>query len=216
MTIILPKKKKQMLNYLKKYIAENGYAPTLSEIAKKFKLSSVATVHEHLEFLEKEGFIKRDKKDRKKIEIMPHDNLDTLGMNYDDAYLAASAIELPVVGLITAGLPIEAIEDRDMTLSVPHELIKKKNSFILKVKGDSMIESLIADGDYVVCEKTDLARDGDIVVALLEDGTATLKKFFKHKNFIRLQPANKKYQPMKVKSLIIQGKVTGIIRNYDK
>jgi len=214
MTIILPKKKKQILNFLKKSIGKDGYAPTLTDIAKKFNLSSVATVHEHLEFLEKEGFIKRDKKS-KQIEIIKHENLDTLGMNFDDNYMAASAIELPVVGLITAGLPIEAIEDHEMTLSVPQELTKGKSSFILKVKGDSMIDELIADGDYVICEKTSSPNDGEIVVALLEDNTATLKKFYKHKDYVRLQPANKKYRPIKVKNVTIQGRVTGIIRNYN-
>ena len=211
MTKILPKRKKQLLKFLNNYIKKNSYAPTLTEIAKKFNLSSVATVHEHLEYLEKEGFIKRNKRD---IKIINHANLDTLGMNYDEAYIASTTIELPVVGLITAGQPIEAIEDRDISLAVPQELIKNKSSFILKVKGDSMVESLIADGDYVVCEKTEIAHDGDIVVALLDDGSATLKKFFKHKNFVRLQPANKKYRPIKVKNITIQGRVTGIIRKY--
>lgn len=213
MSTILPKKKKQLLLLLKKQISKNGYAPTLTELASELKLSSVATVHEHLEFLEKEGFIKRHKKTHQ-IEIVPHDNLDTLGMNYDEAYLAATTIELPVVGLITAGLPIEAIEDREMVLSVPQEMVKSKNSFILKVRGDSMIDELIADGDYVICEKTDWAENGDIVVALLEDGTATLKKFYKNKDSVSLEPANKKYQPIQVKQVTIQGRVSGIIRKF--
>jgi len=211
---VLPKQKQRILAFLKKYIQKNGYAPTLTEIANKFNLSSVATVHEHLAYLEKEGFVKKDPL-TKDVQIIEHENLDTLGMNYNEAYLAATAIELPVIGLITAGLPIEAIEDQEMTISVPQEITRGRESFILKVKGDSMKDELIADGDYVVCEKTSSPQDGDIVIALLEDNTATLKKFYKHKNYIRLQPANKKYRPVKVKNVTIQGKVVGIIRNYE-
>jgi repressor LexA len=123
-------------------------------------------------------------------------------------------ISLPIVGTIAAGSPIEAIESRDVSLAVPEEIVRGKNAYVLKVRGDSMIESFIADGDYVVIEKTDFAKDGDTVVALLDDGTATLKKFFKKRNFIRLQPANRTYSPIDVKSVVIQGKVLGVIRQY--
>jgi repressor LexA len=121
---------------------------------------------------------------------------------------------LPVVGLITAGKPIEAIERPGEEISVPQELVRQKNAFVLKVRGDSMIESLIADGDYVVVEKTDYARDGDMVVAMLDDGTATLKKLFRKKTFVRLQPANKAYKPIDVPNVIIQGRVLGVMRSY--
>ena len=206
MTIILPKKKKAILDYLEDYISQNGFAPTLSEIAKKFKCSSLATVFEHLQFLEENGFIKKVKGKAREIILTDY--------HAESMKNEGETVSLPLVGLITAGEPIEAIEDKEKTIPVPKELVKNRNSYILKVKGDSMIESLIKDGDQVVVQKTDYARDGDTVVALLDDGTATLKKIYKEKRYIRLQPANKKYKPLKVKNVIIQGKVTGIIRKY--
>ncbi|MFA6098634.1 MAG: transcriptional repressor LexA [Patescibacteria group bacterium] len=204
MTKILPNKKQKILRFLKDYISQNGYAPTLTEIAKEFKVSSLATVHEHLQFLEEHGFIRRDKDQTRGITISEMEKEEE----------QETAILLPLVGTITAGAPIEAIENRELEIPVPMEMVKNKNAYILKVKGDSMIESLISDGDLVICEKTEYAKDGDTVVALLEDGTATLKKFFKTKNFIRLQPANKKYKPLYTQNVIVQGKVLGIIRKF--
>ena len=204
MTTILPKQKQKILTYLKEYIKDNGYAPTLSEIAKEFDVSSLATVHEHLQFLEENGFIIRDKDQRRGITIPELEKESAM----------EASILLPLVGTITAGAPIEAIENRELEIPVPKELVRNKNAYILKVKGDSMIESLIADGDFVICEKTEYAKDGDTVVAMLEDGTATLKKFFKTKNLIRLQPANKNYKPIYAHNVIVQGKVLGIIRKF--
>ncbi|XOU94667.1 MAG: transcriptional repressor LexA [Candidatus Kerfeldbacteria bacterium] len=207
MVTILPNKKQKIFQFLKGYIKENNYAPTLTEIAKEFNLSSLATVHEHIKFLEEHNFIQRDKDTARGITII-EDEIESSPVSDNNSIL------LPVVGLITAGEPIEALENRDSKIPVPKEMIGQKNSYILKVKGDSMIESLIADGDYVVCEKTEYAKNGDTVVALLEDGSATLKKFFRTKNFIRLQPANKKYKPRYEKNIIVQGRVLGIIRNF--
>ncbi len=204
MTKVLPKKKQQILQFLKEYISEHGYAPTLTEIAEAFHVSSLATIHEHLQYLADNGFIARDDNEARGITIPDLEREQT----------AQASVLLPLVGLITAGKPIEAIENREEEIPVPKELVHGKNAFILKVQGDSMIESLIADGDYVIIEKTEYAKDGDTVVAMLEDGTATLKKFFKTKNLIRLQPANKKYKPLYTKNVIIQGKVLGIIRKF--
>ncbi len=206
MAHILPKTKQKVLQFLKDYIAEHGYAPTLTEIAKYLKVSALSTVHEHLQFLEERGFIERSEGEERGIVLTS--KLQQMG-----AALARS-VALPVVGAIAAGAPIEALEQKDQTMAVPEELVRGKNAYVLKVRGDSMIESFIADGDYVVVEKTDFARDGDTIVALLDDGTATLKKMFKKRNFIRLQPANKNYQPFDVKSVVIQGKVLGVIRQY--
>lgn len=205
MPIILPRRKKQILQFIKNFIDEYGYAPTLSEIAENFEISSLGTVHEHIAYLKKHGFLEQRSGEVKTLHVG----------NENMSQTDAGAMSVPVVGLITAGQPIEAIQEHDMTLSVPKELVKQKNCYILKVRGDSMVESLIADGDYVIIEKRDFARDGDIIVALLEDGTATLKKFFKHKNYIRLQPANKNYKPILVENVIIQGKVVGIIRKFE-
>lgn len=206
MAPILPKTKQKVLQFLKDYISQHGYAPTLTEIAKYMGVSALSTVHEHLQFLEERGFIERAEGEERGITLSSR--LKTFATEL------ARSISLPVVGMIAAGYPIEAIEGRDQQMAVPEELVRGKNAYVLKVKGDSMIESFIADGDYVVVEKTDFARDGDTVVALLDDGTATLKKMFKKRNFIRLQPANRKYSPIDVKSVVIQGKVLGVIRQY--
>lgn len=206
MTYILPRKKRAILDFVKSYVDKHGFAPTLTEIAEHFGVSALSTIHEHMQYLEQMGFIKRDGRN---VEIIDQHVQDS-----GEPYKEGESILLPLVGLITAGAPIEAIEDRTSTLPVPRALVRNANSYILKVKGDSMIESLIADGDFVIIEKRDFAHDGDIVVAMLEDGTATLKQYFKEKSYIRLQPANKEYKPLKVKQVVIQGKVTGIIRKF--
>lgn len=202
MTKILPKKKRHILDYLTEYIEDRGFAPTLQDIAAHFKLSSTATVHEHLAYLEEHGFIRKEDGE---IEIM-----DQSG---PEPATAKNFFQLPVLGLITAGSPIEAIENKDDTVAVPAELATD-DAFILKVKGDSMVESLIADGDYVVIKKQNTANNGDIIVALLEDGSATLKEYHKEADHVRLQPRNKKYEPIIVKNIDIQGKVTGILRAF--
>lgn len=196
----LTKKKKQLLDFIQAFKLEHGYYPTLEEIRKKFKLSSLSTVHQHLSELEDMGMLERGYGKARDMKIEP--------------YLEGSMAELPIAGLITAGLPIEAVEERTETLTVPRHMIDNKNAYVLKVKGDSMIESLIDDGDYVVVQKQDYATDGDIVVALLEDGTATLKEYHREKNYVRLQPRNLKYRPIKVRNVVIQGRVLGIIRKY--
>ncbi len=213
MTIILPKKKKEILEYLKEYSNKHGFAPTLSEIAKKFKVSALSTVHEHLKFLEEKGFIKRDT-DKGSRNINFSFNKNENIRNIEESYLEGKIANIPLSGLITAGEPIEAIEEQEEKIPVPVEITRGKQCYILKVRGDSMVESLIANGDLVVVEKTEYAKNGDTVVAVLDDGTATLKKFYKEKNFIRLQPANSKYKPIMAKNVIIRGKVIGIIRKY--
>lgn len=204
MTPILPKKKQALLSYLKEYITTHNFAPTLTEIAQHFKVSSLATIHEHLQFLEERGFIKRDKSTARGLSIAEIENDRPL----------SDGIALPVVGMIAAGQPIEAIENRDQTITVPTEVVGQHESYVLKVKGDSMIESSICDGDYVIIEKTETARNGEMVVALLDDGSATLKKFYREKNAFRLQPANKKYKPLIVPNVTIQGRVKGVIRRF--
>ncbi|PJC40587.1 MAG: repressor LexA, partial [Parcubacteria group bacterium CG_4_9_14_0_2_um_filter_41_8] len=191
------------------HISSKGFAPTLSQIAKKFKVSSLATIHEHLKFLEENGFIKR------KGNIQSHDmEIIRNDSNVQDAYIEGMSVSLPLVGLITAGAPIEAIEDIEAEIAVPAEIAQGRQCYILKVKGDSMIESLICDGDLVIVEKTEYAQNGDMVVAVLDDGTATLKKFYKEKNYIRLQPANRNYKPILARNVVVRGKVVGIIRKY--
>lgn len=205
MAPMLPKKKREILEYLKETITSQGYAPTLSEIAKHFNLSSLATVHEHLDFLEKKGFIRRSKSYARSLSIVNQSDTEDIQQ---------AEFLLPLVGVIAAGSPIEAIEDEIKKVNIPEEIAQTNPNYVLRVKGDSMIENFIMDGDFVVIKKTEIAQNGDTVVALLDDGTATLKEFYKEKDHIRLQPANKNYEPIRIPSVNIQGKVVGIIRSY--
>ncbi len=213
MSPALTKRKKQILDYLQEFQVDQGYFPTLEEIADKFKLKSQATVHQHLSELENMGLLRRTFNKARDMQITTPASTLRKELSQEN-YVVGATLELPIVGLITAGIPIEAIEDRTETMTVPKHLIRNENAYVLKVKGDSMIESLIADGDYVVVQKQDYAKDGDIVVALLEDGSATLKEYHKEKNYVRLQPRNKNYKPIKVRNVIIQGTVQGIIRKF--
>lgn len=209
MAAVLTKRKKQLLDYIEQFKGKYGFFPTLEEIAKRFKLKSQSTVHQHLSELEELGLIQRQARQARAMQLAQAGSIQTEN-HYD-----GSAINLPLLGIITAGAPIEAVEDRTETLTVPRHMVRNDNTYVLKVKGDSMVESLIADGDYVVVEKQDYANDGDIVVALLEDGSATLKEFHREKNYVRLQPRNKLYKPIKVRHVIIQGRVLGIIRKFN-
>ncbi len=206
--ITLYKRQRQILDYISQYIQLNGTSPTLQEIADAMSLSSLATVHEHLQALSKKGVIKRYEGAVRGIEVI------------DDAFSTSmNAIELPVVGYIAAGEPIEAIENPINTVLVSSDLVSKtKRCYVLQVRGDSMIDEGIFDGDNVVIQHQDTANNGDIVVALLDNGFATLKKFYREENGkIRLQPANQNMDPIIVKAseVQVQGKVTGIIRRYD-
>lgn len=205
--VTLYKRQKQILDYISQYIQLNSTAPTLQEIADAMGLSSLATVHEHLQTLERKGVIERFEGAVRGIKIV------------DDAISTSlSGIELPLVGYIAAGSPIEAIENDIQTVTVAPDLVSKtKRCYVLQVRGDSMIDEGIFDGDHVVIQNQNTAQDGDIVVALLDNQFATLKSFFKEKNGkIRLQPANKEMDPIIVNAseITIQGKVTGVIRRY--
>lgn len=205
--ITLYKRQKQILDYISQYIQMNGTSPTLQEIAAAMDLSSLATVHEHLQALEKKGVIRRFDGAVRGIELL-------------DPSINASptSIELPLIGYIAAGEPIEAIENDLETVAVSSDLVSKVNRcYVLMVRGDSMIKEGIFDGDYVVIQKQDTANNGDIVVALIDKQFATLKSFYKESNGkIRLQPANDEMEPLIVdaRDITVQGKVTGIIRKY--
>lgn len=206
MPVTLYKKQKQILDFISQYIQKNGYSPTLQEIAQAMGLSSLATVHEHLQALVKKGVVKRFEGAVRGIELIDERISTTL-----------NGIELPLVGYIAAGKPIEAIEDITETVVVNADLVSKvKRCFVLQVKGDSMIMDGILDGDHVVVAQQDTANNGDIVVALVDDGYATLKRYYKEKDRIRLQPANPNMQPIYATEVKIQGRVTGIIRRYEK
>ena len=203
MPVTLYRKQKQIVDYIHQYIEKYGYSPTLGEIAEALGVHSLATVHEHLETLEKKGIIKRFSGAVRGIELLDKKISDTL-----------RGIELPILGFIAAGAPIMAYTDPDASIKVsPTMLSGKKRSFVLQVKGDSMIEDGILDGDFVIIEEQTIANDGDIVVALLENGLATLKRFFKEKDRIRLEPANASMDPIYagLGDVQIQGKCTGVI-----
>lgn len=195
----LTKKQKQILDYLTEFIQTNGYAPSYREIAEYFGLSSTATVHEHVKSLEDKGLISSTHNVARSLEIAN--------------YRFGKAIELPLAGLITAGEPIEAIEEHE-TIGVPQSMVKNENSFVLKVKGESMIEDGILDGDYVIVERNYYPKNGDVVVALLDNTYATLKRYYREKDRIRLQPANHTMKPIYDKNPAIQGIVRGILRTF--
>jgi len=205
MPVTLYRRQKQILDFINQYIQKNGFSPTLKQIALALGVSSLATVHEHLQVLEKKGVIKRFSGAVRGIKLL------------DSKQITASitGIELPVLGLIAAGQPIEPHTDPNTTLSVSPGMVSgKKRSFILQVKGESMIEDGILEGDFVVVEQQEIAQNGDIVVALLENGFATLKRYFKEASRIRLEPANSKMSPIFATNVRIQGKVVGVIRKY--
>ncbi len=205
MAITLYRRQKQILSFIKQYIDKYGYSPTLGEIAEAIGVSSLATVHEHLQSLQNKGVIKRFEGAVRGIEVLDNKILNSL----------PQGIELPILGYIAAGQPIMAYTDPDASVKVSPSMISgKKRSYVLQVKGDSMIEDGILDGDYVIIEEQNTAIDGDIVVALLENGLATLKRFFKEPNRIRLEPANSSMQPIYATDVKIQGKCVGVIRRF--
>lgn len=204
--VTLYKRQKQILDFISQYIQKNGSSPTLQEIADAMNLSSLATVHEHLQALVKKGVIRRFEGAVRGIEVLD-----------EKINAVLQGIELPLVGYIAAGEPIEAIENPLETITVAPDLVSKvKRCYVLQVKGDSMIDEGIFDGDYVVIQQQDTANNGEIVVALLDNGFATLKTFYREKGRIRLQPANATMEPIYAnpEDVQIQGKVTGVIRKY--
>lgn len=205
MATVLYRRQKQILEFLEGYITKYGHAPTLVEIAKKLGVRSLATVHEHLQTLEKKGLIKRFGGISRGIEIIDQ----KIGQ-------IVKGVELPLMGFIAAGSPIEPYTDPNATFAVtPGMVTPRKKSYVLQVKGDSMIEDGILDGDFVVVEETNQARNGDIVVAMIGNGVVTLKRFFKESTGVRLQPANSTMRPIFAKDVTIQGKVTSVIRRYN-
>jgi len=198
----LTKRQKEIVDYLDEFIAEHGYAPTLEEIGGRFSLSSPATVHKHLTNLADKGVIRRKWNHSRALELVPQKK-------------RAAAVELPLLGRVAAGEPIEAVEVRE-SIAVPEELIKRENSYVLRVKGDSMIEDGILDGDFIVVEERPIPENGETVVAVL-DGEATVKRFFREKSGkIRLQPANEKMAPLivKEKDFTCRGRVVAVMRKY--
>jgi len=198
----LTKRQKQLVDFLEHYIGEHGYAPTLAEVGEYFGLSSLATVHKHLRNLEQKGFIRRMHNHSRALEIAGKD-------------LGGNSRNVPLLGLVAAGLPIEANEGQD-TITVPEEFVRRDNTFCLRVKGESMVDEGIRDGDYIIVEGRDGANAGETVVALI-GSEATVKKYYpEHGGRVRLQPANPAMDPIFVneEDMRIRGVVVGLMRRY--
>ena len=206
MPVTLYKRQRQLIEYVSQYIQTNGHSPTLQEIADAIKVNSLATVHEHIKALVKKGLVKKYSGAVRGLEIIdPKYNSTGQGLN------------LPILGFIAAGKPIEPYTDPNAFFSVSPQMVSgHRRSFVLQVRGDSMIEEGILDGDYVVVEEQEQANNGEIVVALLENGLATLKKFFKEATRIRLEPANSSMSPIYATNVRIQGKVVGVVRRFNQ
>jgi repressor LexA len=201
----LTRRQREIYDFLGDFIAENGYAPSLEEICGHFGLSSVATVHEHLENLEEKGVLRRDPNRSRAIELT-----EAFGRT------RPAAVELPLYGRVAAGEPLEAIAG-DETLVVPEEMLGRGETFVLRVAGDSMIDEHIADGDYVIVERRDTARNGERVVALIDGEHATLKTLYRESGGkIRLQPANERLSPLiyEADRVRVQGVAIGVLRKY--
>lgn len=202
MTENISQKQKEIYNFLVKYTTEKGYPPSVREICSAVSLKSTSTVHGHLKRLEKKGFIYRDPTKPRALEILELNNSKK------------EILDIPIVGNVTAGLPILATENIEDTFQLPLNYVKHdKDLFILKVIGTSMIEAGILDGDLAIIEQTNVAQNGDIVVALI-DNEATIKTFYKEKNYFRLQPENSTMEPIIVNECSILGKLVGIYREY--
>jgi repressor LexA len=200
----LTKRQREILTYLSGYAEDNGYAPSFEEIAARFNYNSLATVHEHLSNLERKGYIKRSYNESRAIEILPSE-------------VYPKAIELPLLGTVAAGMPIEAITSGE-TMTVPDGFVRRNgNHYVLRVRGNSMIDEQIRDGDFVVVNERQRADNGEMVIALLNGNSATVKKFYRERDGrIRLQPANETMTPIYVheNDITIQGVVVGVLRRY--
>jgi len=198
------RRQREILDFISTHIESKGYAPSFEEIARQFGFQSLATVHEHLTNLERKGYIRRAHNESRAIEIVPPKG-------------QTGATELPLLGLVAAGAPIEAISGDD-AIAVPDELIPRRGrSYVLKVRGNSMIDEHIKDGDFIVVHERNAADNGQTVVALVHGHNATVKKFYREPGgWIRLEPANPAMTPLRVneRDILVQGIVVGVIRKY--
>ena len=200
----LTRRQKEVLNYIKEFMVSHGYPPTVREIGESLGLSSPATTHSHLEQLEEKGYIRKGGNKNRAIELLVDNEYEIKN---------EEVVEVPLLGKITAGNPIEAIERPDEYFSLPAYLIpKQKEVFTLKVSGESMINAGIFDGDIVIVERCNTARNGEIVVAMTDENEVTLKTFYKENGYFRLQPENDTMAPFIFKNVTILGKAIGLYR----
>lgn len=204
----ITKRQRQVYDFIADFVQRNNFTPSYQEIGDGLGLSSLATVHKHISNLEKKGLLNRDYNRSRSIDLLPPKG------RMKQAMAVNTGMVLPLLGRIAAGQPIEAIE-RPETISLA-DFVRSKEVFVLEVRGDSMQDEAILDGDYVLVEKTKIAHNGDIVVALVEGSDATLKRFYREGDKIRLQPSNAKMKPIMVhaRDVDIQGRVIGVMRKY--
>src|SRR6476661_1654888 len=204
----ITRRQRQVYDYISDFVQRNGYSPSFEEIGEGMGLSSLATVHKHVTNLEKKGLLTRDYNRSRSIDLLPPKGRLKQAMSVN------TGMVLPLLGRIAAGQPIEAIE-RPETISLA-DFVRSKEVFVLEVRGDSMQDEAILDGDYVLVEKTKIAHNGDIVVALVEGTDATLKRLYREGENIRLQPSNANMKPIIVPAanVEIQGRVIGVLRKY--
>jgi repressor LexA len=209
-------RKRRILEFVAATLRERGYPPSVREIAEAVGLASTSAVHHHLRALEREGYLERGASQSRALRLTPTAAI-MLGLASElvPQSIAAEAHVLPIVGEIAAGGPIEAYQEVSETMPVPEFLAPSGDAYLLRVRGDSMIEAHITDGDYVVIKPQQTARNGDIVVAQVEENAVTLKRFFREQGRIRLQPANPAYPPQFYDEVRIQGKLIGVIRRLD-
>ncbi|ADU51196.1 SOS-response transcriptional repressor, LexA [Thermaerobacter marianensis DSM 12885] len=195
----LTRRQREILDFIKGWVRERGYPPSVREIGEAVGLKSTSTVHTYLAQLERKGYIRRDPTKPRAIEIL------------DEANVRTRTVPVPLVGQVTAGQPILAVENIEDILPLPADLVPEGEVFALRIRGDSMIGAGILDGDYVIVRRQDTAQNGDIVVALLED-EATVKRFYQERDGIRLQPENPAMEPIRVRHARVLGKVVALLR----
>ena len=205
------RKEKAILKFIENQVNEKGYPPSVREIGKAMGLSSTATVHAYLAKLEKQGYIKKEDKKGRTLKVIKGSDDQPFVKATKDFYVQKEMVGVPVIGKITAGQPILAVENVTDTFPIPIDFVGNSECFMLKVKGESMIEAGILDGDLILVKKQNSAENGQIVVALIED-EATVKTFYKEKDHIRLQPENHTMDPIIVPDCQILGKVAGVFR----
>ena len=207
-------RRRRILEFTSEWSKSHGYPPSVREIAKAVGLASTSAVHHHLQALERDGYLAREPTEARALRLPPAARIMIGEIEVPEA--EATAYRLAILGEIAAGGPIEAYQDGSETLSVPEILAPGgADAYVLRVRGDSMIEAHIQDGDFVVIRRQETARNGDIVVAQVEENAVTLKRFFREKDQLRLQPANPEYPPQFYPEVRIQGKLIGVIRRLD-
>lgn len=212
--MVLTRRQRQVIDFIAGFLQEQGYSPSFQEIAQGLGLSSLATVHKHILTLERKGFLKRQYNASRSIEPSQKYLQDVRRARQDRAREDRAISELPLLGRIAAGKPVEAPEQPE-TISFG-DFVRQKDVFVLQVKGDSMIEEHILDGDFILVEKTPQVADGDIVVALVGGSESTLKRLYREGSRVRLQPANSRMKPIVVPAddVTVQGRVLGVLRRY--